>query len=81
MTNIRELIGKELSLEVAETVNLNIKVLSESEVEYQFVGTDDGTKDTPVITKLEMAFDDIEGIEDFSFSDGIATRFFLFQFS
>jgi hypothetical protein len=80
MTNVRELIGKELFLEVATGVELHIKVLSESEVEYQFIGTDDGTKDALVLTKLEVAFDDIDSIEDYSFTDGIASRFFLFQF-
>jgi len=65
---------------VATNVDLQIRVLSESEVEYQFVGLDDGTQDTPVITKLEVAFGEIDCVEDYSFTDGIASRFFLFQF-
>lgn len=81
MTNLTELIGRELSVGVAESVDLKIKVLNEKEVQYQFIGTNDGTKDTTIITNLEIAYDDIECVEDYSFTDGIATRFFLFQFS
>lgn len=81
MTDINEIIGKKLSLDVAEDVKLNIVVLNEEEVMYRFVGSDDNAKDSPVVTKLEIAYDDIEGIKDYSFTDGIATRFFLFQFA
>lgn len=81
MTNLNEVIGKDLSMEISESVVLNIKVLNENEVQCQFVGTDDGTKDDVFVTELKMAHDDIEGLEDYSFLDGFGlTRFFLFQF-
>lgn len=79
-TNIKELIGKQLTMEVAADVNLNIEVLNDKEIKYQFIGSD-GTKDEPVITNLAVKYDNIDSVFDYSFTDGIATRFFLFQFS
>lgn len=79
MTVIEKVIGKKMSMDVSEDVKLNIVVLNEKEVKYQFVG-DEGTKDVPVIAPLEISHDDLFGVTDYSFTDGIATRFFLFQF-
>lgn len=78
-TNIDLVIGKKMWMEVAEGVKLIIEVLNDKEVKYQFVG-DDGAKDAPVVTKLEIVHDHIEDVVDYSFWDGIATRFYLFQF-
>lgn len=80
MINITEWIGKTLTREVGTDVAINVTILSENEVVYQFVGIKDGTNDEPVVTKLEIAFDAIESVEDYSFTDGLATRFFLFEF-
>ncbi len=80
VTNINEIIGKKLSMEVAtDETMLNIEIINENKVKYQFVG-EDGTKDDEVITDLEVKFDDIDNVYDYSFHDGIATRFFLFMF-
>jgi hypothetical protein len=82
MTNLNSIIGKDLSMEVSESVVLNIRVLNENEIQCQFVDTDDGTKDPAYVTKLETAYDDIDDVEDYSFLDGFGLqRFFLFQFS
>lgn len=79
-TNIEQVIGKRLVLEVSTDTYLYLEVLNDKEVKYQFVGKDDGTKDAPVVTKLEIVHDHIEDIVDYSFWDGVGTRFFLFQF-
>lgn len=83
MTDIKKMLNKTFSMEVAENTYLLIQVLNEKEVRYQFVGTDEErgyTEDEPIVTNLEKAFDDIEGVEDYSFTDIAGSRFFLFQF-
>lgn len=80
VTNIKEVIGKNMKMEVAQDVELHIEVINDKEVKYQFVGLDDGTKDPEFTTKLEIKYDDIFGETDYSFTDLLGGRFFLFQF-
>ena len=80
MTNVEELLGKVLTMEVSESIELVIEVLDGMMVAYQFAGKDDGTADQPVLTKLEVAYDDIEDVEDYCFTTQLGSTYFLHQF-
>lgn len=81
ITNIKNIKGKILSMYVAQDIVLNIKVKNEDEIDYQFIGIYSGRKDDTITTKLEIAYDDIEGAYDYSFKALLNIRYFLFQFS
>lgn len=81
VTNIQNVIGKKQSMEVSETVVLHIEVLNDKEVRCQFIDEEDGVKDPAFISPIQIVHDDIDGVDDYSFTDSIgASRFFLFQF-
>lgn len=83
LSNLNEMYDKEYMMEVATDVVAIIKVLNEKTVLYQFISFDEEghiMKDAECVTDLEVAYDEIEGRSDYSFFDGIATRFYLFTF-
>lgn len=88
MTELEKIIGKKLTMKVSTEVEVEITVENEQSVVYQMVYyvVGNGKKgicveDTPVRTKLEVAHDDISGVDDYSFKDKlVGERYFLFQF-
>jgi len=83
VTELEKVIGKKLKMEVATDVELEITVENEQSIVYQFVGADEKgnrSEDAAVRTKLEIAHDDIDGVDDYSFKDKLGGQFFLFQF-
>lgn len=80
MTNINDIIGKQMTMEVSENVALLVEVISETKIKYQFIGLDDGTKDPVMVSNLEIAYDSIEDVNDYCFITFLGSKYFLHQF-
>lgn len=80
MTNVEMLVGKKLTMEVCEGTVLNVEVVGEDIITYQFVGIEDGTSDDLILSALEIKYDDIEDAVDHCFTTEFGSTYFLHQF-
>lgn len=81
MNELTAYINRKLKMEVAETIELHIRVHShQKEVTYQFIGTEDGTKDAPLTVPLQYGYDDIDDVHDWYFQDIFGGKYYLHMF-
>lgn len=79
-TNIEEIIGKTLQMEVLDDAILKVRVIEPALIQYQYIDLNDEIDDPVFTALLSIEYDDIDGVWDWSFGNGLGGRYFLHMF-
>lgn len=80
ITDIEQVIRTPMKAYVSEDVELHVFVRNRRDLIYQFIGTDDTSRDPKRRAALRVEFDSVESQSDWCFQTPLGSTFYLHQF-